>query len=427
MALPVRAGRLTARPERPLACSLTHQIRSGVAIVFSMLVLAVMSATKRTAQEVRSPSMSAEQSPQDEDEKRAKQRKIEEIRSSLRRAQETNQNLWQTEVHAQVPRPLWHYTTASGLNGMLDSHAIWASDVRYMNDASEMSYAASLVDEEINSVIASSADSRMQEALEAARSSFNIFQFGGLRPFCACFCEKGDLLSQWRGYAAGQIGYSLGLDLSLPLITTGLPPRTVLRKVIYNEGEQRSWVRRITDSWLSGMSALLDSGEDPISVNELLPYPGIWALQEALIEQYLCFKNPGFSEEKEWRLIKLVDIREELALVDRLRVEVQIERANKQWEQQGIHIPPRPSRWPQTNAEGIEIRFRPSSLGFIPYINLNLNHRAGVFAGRLPLEEVIQGPTSNTEISFDSLVMLLMSRGFAFPLTKVSYSRIPLR
>ena len=28
----------------------------------------------------------------------------------------------------------------------------------------------------------------------------------------ACFCEKGDLLSQWRGYAGGTGGFAIGID-----------------------------------------------------------------------------------------------------------------------------------------------------------------------------------------------------------------------
>jgi hypothetical protein len=40
--------------------------------------------------------------------------------------------------------PLNHYTTLEGMLGVIKSGAIWASDVRYMNDSSELDYAATL-------------------------------------------------------------------------------------------------------------------------------------------------------------------------------------------------------------------------------------------------------------------------------------------
>jgi hypothetical protein len=369
--------------------------------------------------------MSAEPQASGPDEERKKRREQSEaIRSSLRDAQKANWGSWAQEVHSQVPRPLWHYTTAKGLDGMISNNSIWASDVRYMNDASELSYAASLIGEEIANATRSIGDSRLQPGLENIQK-FNIFEYAGFSPFCACFCEKGDLLSQWRGYAAGQIGYSLGLELGDSFILD-LPRNTILRKVVYNEDEQRSWTRRITESWLNGMSTLLDS-EDGITITDLFPYPAIWTLQEALVEQYLCFKHPGFSEEQEWRLIKLIDIRAELDLVVRRQSEARLEQLGGTLAQQGIKIPPLPPSRPQTSAGGIEIEFRQSSLGFIPYIELSLKHSAGVFAGKLPLGHVKQGPTSNVALSLESLVMFLRSHGFMFPITEVSVSTIPLR
>jgi len=34
---------------------------------------------------------------------------------------------------------LWHYTTVTGLEGMLRSREIWATNIRYLNDDEEMS------------------------------------------------------------------------------------------------------------------------------------------------------------------------------------------------------------------------------------------------------------------------------------------------
>jgi hypothetical protein len=42
---------------------------------------------------------------------------------------------------------LWHYTTGAGLRGILEKNLLWATDVRYMNDESELNYPVSLLDE----------------------------------------------------------------------------------------------------------------------------------------------------------------------------------------------------------------------------------------------------------------------------------------
>jgi len=362
--------------------------------------------------------------PDEERKQKQKQKQNEEIRSFFRSAQEVNLSSWQQDVHSLVPRSLYHYTTSVGLTGILTSHSLWASDVRYMNDASELSYAAALIADEVGHVFGAVADAQLQPVLPNVQAFANIFEYGGLRPFCACLCEEGDLLSQWRGYTAGQIGYSLGLDLRLPNIAIDLPPNTFLRKVVYDECEQRSWVRRITETWLTAASTLLDSGRGLVPT-DLFPYPAIWTLQEALAEQQLCFKNPGFSEEREWRLIKLVDIQEELRLVEHRLTQARLERLNETLEQQGIKSPPILRSWPRTNAEGIEIKFRQASMGFIPYIELRLKQRAGVFTDRLPLESVVQGPTPNVALAFESLAMYL--RSFGFSMTQVGSSTIPLR
>jgi hypothetical protein len=46
-----------------------------------------------------------------------------------------------------VPTLLYHYTDARGLLGIIESHAIWATHLHYLNDAQEFAYAADLADQ----------------------------------------------------------------------------------------------------------------------------------------------------------------------------------------------------------------------------------------------------------------------------------------
>ena len=92
----------------------------------------------------------------------------------------------------------------------------------------------------------------------------------------------------------------------------------------------------------------------------------------------------------------------------------------------GVELPDTGTAWGEANAEGIDIQFRRSPVGLVPYVELPLADTAGVFTGRLPLWQVLQGPTSNPELSLESLRMYLESRGYGFH-TEVRPSLIPLR
>jgi len=115
---------------------------------------------------------------------------------------------------------LYHYTSLEGLLGIIESKSIWATNVLYLNDASELNYALKLLSDEVN-------DIKGEIPLDAnwlAKLSFfdnlilNIDEII-LHPlnfgfFICSFSEEKDLLSQWRGYCPGGIGFSVGINLS---------------------------------------------------------------------------------------------------------------------------------------------------------------------------------------------------------------------
>jgi hypothetical protein len=47
------------------------------------------------------------------------------------------------DVHP-VPPLLYHFTDAPGLRGIVESHALWATHIYYLNDAQEFGYAEDL-------------------------------------------------------------------------------------------------------------------------------------------------------------------------------------------------------------------------------------------------------------------------------------------
>lgn len=88
---------------------------------------------------------------------------------------------------------LYHYTTAQALIEILKSNAVWASDLRYMNDFTELKYAENLIDIELDK--ATGEDPDLAGLLGDQPDSFmDLFA-----AYALCLCEEGDQLSQWRG------------------------------------------------------------------------------------------------------------------------------------------------------------------------------------------------------------------------------------
>ena len=342
------------------------------------------------------------------------------VDSPLGVAYETAIREW-LSLHTQVPRPLYHYTRTDGLEGIIESKSFWASHAEYLSDASELRYAKELIQEVIADEAGRVGSERVKEGLlrnpETAWDSFVL----GIRPFVVCFCAAEDLLSQWRGYGASGPAYALGLDFTI-LAVTGLPPGSWLRRVIYDRDQQVAIVRTTVRAWAAAIEDEIRSGQKE---EDLFPYPALWILQRLLFESHLCFKNPAFSEEREWRLIKLVNLQAELSYARDLRLDRQL---RDTLNRAGLPATGQVnSKWTPTMAEGLEIRFRRSSFGFVPYVQLPVIERYGVFNGRLPLQKVIQGPTPHAAPALESLKLFLEAKGYGFPNTHVQLSRIPLR
>ena len=107
--------------------------------------------------------------------------------------------------------------------------------------------------------------------------------------FLACFCENGDLLSQWRGYGADQ-GYALGFyTAQLQALDFG-----EISPVQYG----------ISDPSKYFAQELATATYWPTA------HPGVseWHASEGLLPRLARVKHPGFAEEREWRILKQVPV-----------------------------------------------------------------------------------------------------------------------
>lgn len=195
-----------------------------------------------------------------------------------------------TEMISSPPELLYHYTTASGLLGILEKKALWATDVGYLNDYTEVELA---IDELIDALSAEASSRAHVDAtgLRSAEISLVDHRGGGrFGPFIASFRESGDLLSQWRGYGRGS--YALGFDSaaleSLPLLEDGTA--VDLLRVEYGDAAKARMLARVI--------AEVDGLDSSVSQHWYEPL-------DAALRGLASTKDSGFREENEWRLYAL--------------------------------------------------------------------------------------------------------------------------
>jgi hypothetical protein len=207
-------------------------------------------------------------------------------------------------------RLLYHYTNHQGFSGILTSSSLWATDSLYLNDSSELSFGFELLKQSMIEKLGEHFDVPNEKDIAEVivDSTFQHLEESSQRIYVTSFCEEGDLLSQWRGYA-GASGVSIGFNypffkntiekLDYPLG----PVEWGLSKVLYGE-EAKLLADKISLIAVKELKIYLqDESNTPRTV-------GNWHFSRILnsisdIYQYfICsVKHDGFKEEKEWRLI----------------------------------------------------------------------------------------------------------------------------
>jgi hypothetical protein len=191
---------------------------------------------------------------------------------------------------------LYHYTTAEGLQGIIKTKSIWASDYRFLNDATEFDYGLSIFDE-IFEGFATRLPSEAVEVIKRTKEDYRRATFDiGTTLQIASFCGHGDLLSQWRGYS-GAIGYAIGFNREW-LHQNAQVQGFQLIPTCYEPPEQR---RIITDKLHLLKKLLEERTEKESPKNTVLEW---WP--QFLMSIAAC-KNEHFKEEQEWRLVKFSD------------------------------------------------------------------------------------------------------------------------
>jgi hypothetical protein len=189
--------------------------------------------------------------------------------------------------------PFFHYTDYSAFASIVMKNDLWLTDACFSNDAEELEYGRSLIAEVIQAQaeggrtlavrsLAKDVAAELEADARRAQDSLDTV-------YVCCFCENGDLLSQWRGYAANAGGVAIEIDPQAFSYLAGADnPIGVMRfwKVFYTDDEKRRRVEEVLDFWA------------------LQPDPMRAESAAATLRFFVpTFKNPRFEAEAEWRLI----------------------------------------------------------------------------------------------------------------------------
>lgn len=315
---------------------------------------------------------------------------------------------------------LYHYTNAQGLQGILDNHQLWATDIGYLNDSMERTMffekrlpfllpspvrkaLVALYQEHqaARDVIAEMGGLEPAIAQTARQFAQNIrdhtMQFG--RPFITSFCthtpedSEDGLLSQWRGY---------GLDGGYALVFETVGLLDLMNAEHAEFGYEHFGVsdaiyigdnadERIADPNVEEMEKQVhDAVHQFLTTRSLDSFEIMYAAINTLS---CCTKHRGFSEEREVRIVAI-------PVGDYIYPEV-LARGDKRPRKRICH--------------------RVSGGVHVPYIKLF--NDADRDRKNLPIKSVIVGPHRERVKRRESVKSLLQAQGYEE--VQVSVSRIP--
>ena len=284
-------------------------------------------------------------------------------------------------LYAENPeKTLYHYTSFSGLLGIIKSRVLWASDIRFLNDSAEMKHTADMLRTEISQRIEKGQSNR--KLLYQFRDWLSHRITHGNMLFVVSFTDNGNLLSQWRGYCPLGKGVSLGFNPTL-IAKCADDQSYKIGRCIYDSKYQRELVSSIIDE----IETLAGKRGANTDISKRHPTQSFYDVFEEVESDLLriaaIMKNPSFKEEEEWRVVSPV----------------------------------------LTNYVKSPILYREGVSMLVPYLEFSLVSEG---ANQIEIQHIYLGPTPNNVLSMRSLSNYLSKCGVS-PKEGVTPCQIPYR
>lgn len=220
-------------------------------------------------------------------------------------------NGFQCEEIEKLTGTIFHYTSPNGLKGIFDSSSLFATDMYFLNDASEGMYVTQLILEHISELCRNN-----KELIRCVERELNLVSLGKweelIHNYIISFSCNGDSLEMWNYYTKGNSiqGYNIGFDVEKLANTIQIEildesGKQIERseskhlklyqgKVIYDKDKQMILVKKIFDSFC-------DLYEE-INSEEFLSQAARYMVAKT-INYGQFFKAKEFAVEEEYRFI----------------------------------------------------------------------------------------------------------------------------
>jgi hypothetical protein len=243
---------------------------------------------------------------------------------------------------------LYHYTDQKGLLGILNSKSIWATHVRYLNDAAEFIHGINIarqcvkemridMDSALKIIPNETSRLRVSKRLWEIFSELIDSMLGSsdkVPIFVTSFFDSeehnhiaesqdiGDSLGQWRAYSKGSSGFSIGFDKTSLENYINMRKNAPSDKLLFCEGcsydqekqrdEQRAKASELGPIILESIKELAEKlNKDRNFVTRAITMEEDWnrrlrkSIGGSVVEMALpavFMKHPAFRDEREWRI-----------------------------------------------------------------------------------------------------------------------------
>jgi hypothetical protein len=221
----------------------------------------------------------------------------------------------------QFPDVLWYYTSASTFATILKTNQIWSTQIACLNDTTEYRRSVRLFRDSFKQYIDGADDENTKWFANHLYTELiqDDAEWSGF--FVVCMSSRKDDLSQWRAYGGGEGGIAIGL--SPHLIRTDASNFAYLVPVSYDAQDQQKLAAKIAaktlDFFCKGLK--LRPGAD----RKTWAHAFARAFGPHIVYLAPILKDPAFFQEEEWRLVctlgdadrEKIEIKQRQALISR--------------------------------------------------------------------------------------------------------------
>lgn len=205
---------------------------------------------------------------------------------------------------------LWHYTSTDSFLKILETRTLFASNVRYLNDAGEFKILRERILHILRAEVIPAAEPSQEDPTGVVRSAWQtLVAWGGITVppniYVACLSEVADQLSQWRAYRREGPGVAIGFDVGRLKQIAGAQGFELRRCRYVDTRAAHAEILSLLVSAVKAKESVIRSAANLDDKGRAALVLGLarsaWA---AFVTLAVTEKHNGFEEENEVRLVK---------------------------------------------------------------------------------------------------------------------------